>query len=156
MLVDHCRQSVVQATKSARSSRFWYYFWTIAALLFFGGFLFRSFWEDYSLKRDSKRLLAYYQHILPGSIQATDERGAIYVAYRYRHKKAKLWETLERKYGIPVRHAHEWDDFNSDNNTVVVDETVELDDKEEGEGEKGEKAAPGGAGEKTKGKDQEL
>jgi hypothetical protein len=92
------------------------------AILFFGGFLFKSYWDDYVLERDAARLLAYYKHVIPGSYQDGDEHHARYTAYKYRNKKDRLWKSLEKKYGVPVRHAHEWDDYEED---ISAEEEVE-------------------------------
>jgi len=108
------RQSVVQATKSARWSAIQWYLGVTFAILFFGGFLAKSWWEEHVLERDTRRLLAYYKHALPGSMLDGDEQNARYVAYRYRNKKNKLWRGLEKKYAIPVLLEHEWEDWKED------------------------------------------
>jgi hypothetical protein len=70
--------------------------------------LFKSYWDDFVLKRDTKRLLAYYKHIMPGSIHDGDEHGSMYMCYKYRHKKDKLWRNLEKKYGEPVLNMEDY------------------------------------------------
>ena len=62
------RQSVVQATKSARNSSIMYYGGIAFAILFFGGFLVKSYVEQHVFERDTRRLLAYYKHVLPGTL----------------------------------------------------------------------------------------
>jgi hypothetical protein len=42
------------------------------AILFFGGFLAKSYWEEYVFERDTRRLLAYYKHVVPGSMSDGD------------------------------------------------------------------------------------
>ena len=96
------RESVVQAVKSARGRMFEKYGWWAFAILFFGGFFVKSYWEDYVWKRDTQRLLDYYAHVIPGSIQDGDRDTASWLAYKYRNNKAKLWTNLETKYGVPV------------------------------------------------------
>lgn len=107
----------------------------------------RSYYEEYAFKRDVKRLLAYYKHVVPGSISDGDDNNARYLVWKYRNQKEKLWRTLETKYGEPVLHADEWDlkinqesdvsgaedldlddesDKNKDATTAVEDETDEL------------------------------
>ncbi|GAX24304.1 hypothetical protein FisN_4Lh416 [Fistulifera solaris] len=103
------RQSVVQATKSAFQSTMRYYIGIIVAILFFGGFMVRSYYEEYAFKRDVKRLLAYYKHVIPGSISDGDENNARYLVWKYRNQKEKLWKTLEKKYGEPVLYPDEWE-----------------------------------------------
>ena len=103
------RQSVVQATKSARMSVIQWYIGVAFAILFFGGFLFKSWNDERILERDTRRLLAYYKHVLPGSMLDGDENNARYVAYKYRNKKEKLWRGLEKKYDIPVLQEDEWE-----------------------------------------------
>lgn len=78
------------------------------AIAFFGGFLVKSWWEDRVFERDTRRLLAYYKHVIPGSLSDGDLHNARYLVYKYRNKKEKLWKNLEKKYGAPVLHEHEW------------------------------------------------
>ena len=99
---------MVQATKSARNSALRYYLGIFFAIAFFGGFLVKSYWEERVFELDTKRLLAYYKHVVPGSMQDGDEHNARYLVWKYRGKKAKLWRSLEKKYGEPVLHEHEW------------------------------------------------
>jgi hypothetical protein len=110
------------------------------AVAFFGGFLVKSWWEERVFDRDTRRLLAYYKHILPGSIQDGDEHNARYLVWKYRGKKDKLWRILEKKYGEPVLHAHEYADIikeaapDDDEEQNLDDETKSKDD-EKGEGD---------------------
>jgi hypothetical protein len=123
---------VVVATKSARNSAIRYYLGILFAILFFGGFLFKSYWDDYVLNRDTERLLAFYKHVLPGSYHDGDLHSARYTCYKYRHKKAKLWRNLEKKYGFPVLTVKEYEvmDKNKSNEPVEEEpETVNLDDE---------------------------
>jgi hypothetical protein len=125
-----CSESVVQATVSARNSTLRFWIGIILAVAFFGGFLVKSYWEERVFERDTQRLLAYYQHVIPGSMHDGDEHTARYLVWKYRGKKDKLWRSLEKKYGQPVRHAHEWsssDDEEEDEEHQDLDE----DDKEE-------------------------
>lgn len=69
----------------------------------------RSYYEEYAFKRDVKRLLAYYKHVVPGSISDGDENNARYLVWKYRNQKEKLWKTLETKYGEPVLNVDEWE-----------------------------------------------
>jgi len=103
------RQSVAVATKSARNSAIRYYVGILFAILFFGGFLFKSYYDEYVLERDTKRLLAYYKYVVPGSFHDGDEHSARYTCYKYRNKKDRLWRNLERKYGEPVLQPHEYE-----------------------------------------------
>jgi hypothetical protein len=107
MLVGE-RESVVQATKTAR----WNYIQNAIAIglavLFFGGFFVKSWYEEYTMNRDTRRLLAYYRNVLPGTINDGDERTARWLVYKYSGKRDKLWESLEKKYDIPVPLEHEW------------------------------------------------
>ena len=43
-----------------------------------------------------------------------DERQARYLVWKYKGKKDALWCRLEAKYGVPVKHAWEWDDEEED------------------------------------------
>lgn len=106
------RQSVVQATKSARNSAIQWYLGVAFAILFFGGFFVKSYWEERVFERDTRRLLAYYKHVLPGSLLDGDVNNARYVVYKYRNKKEKLWRGLEKKYDVPVFQEDEWEDWN--------------------------------------------
>jgi hypothetical protein len=123
---------VVVATKSARNSAIRYYLGILFAILFFGGFLFKSYWDDYVLNRDTERLLAFYKHALPGSYQDGDLHSARYTCYKYRYKKAKLWRNLEKKYGVPVLTVKEYeamDKKKSNEPPEEESETVDLDDE---------------------------
>lgn len=128
---------MVVATKSARNSAIRYYLGVVFAILFFGGFLFKSYWDDYVLNRDTARLLAYYKRAVPGSYQDGDFHNARYTCYKYRHKKAKLWRNLEKKYGIPVLTLKEYEAMDKANEGTrseqaeTEDETVDLDDADE-------------------------
>jgi hypothetical protein len=66
------RASVVQATKSARMSAIQWYLGIAFAILFFGGFLVKSYWDEYVFERDTRRLLAYYKNVVPGSMSDGD------------------------------------------------------------------------------------
>ena len=121
-------QSVVQATKSARNSTIRYWVGIILAIAFFGGFMIKSYWEEHVFERDTKRLLAYYKHATPGSANG-DVHNARYLVWKYRGKKKALWKRLEVKYGIPVRHAYEWEDEITEQGTEEQIEEVNLDGK---------------------------
>jgi hypothetical protein len=120
------------------------------AVLFFGGFLAKSYWEEYVLNRDTAKLLAYYQHVIPGSISDGDHRNAMHIVYRYRHNKAALWKKMETKYGVPLREAHEWEGYDPNEQKRTVDDEGEVNlDDNDGEEPKGngEGQASGGADE---------
>jgi hypothetical protein len=104
------RESVVQANTSARNSTIRYYFGIFAAIAFFGGFLFKSWYEDMVFQRDTSRLLAYYKNVIPGSLSDGDLNNARYLVYKYRNKKENLWKNLEKKYAFAVLEKHEWPD----------------------------------------------
>lgn len=128
------RQSVVQATKSARNSTIMYYLGVAFATLFFGGFLLKSYWDEYALDRDTRRLLAYYKHVIPGSLLDGDFNNARYVAYKYRHSKKILWKGLEKKYDVKVLLEHEWEEFEKfqERDAIEVNnEQEDLDDDED-------------------------
>jgi len=124
------RQSVVQATKSARNSAIQWYLGVIFAILFFGGFFAKSYWEEKVFERDTRRLLAYYKHALPGSLLDGDKNNARYVIYKYRNKKEKLWRGLERKYDVPVLQEDEWEEYmaNQEDNDEHEDLDADEDD----------------------------
>ena len=88
----------------------------------------RSYWEEYVYKRDVKRLLTYYKHTIPGSMADGDERNAMYLVWKYRHKKERLWRMLEKKYGEPVLQTHEYPDEVEDKNEEGGEDTVDLDE----------------------------
>lgn len=122
---------MVQATISARKSFFRFWIGIGAAVLFFGGFLVKSYYEEYVFHRDVKRLLAYYKHVIPGSISDGDEQNARHLVWKYRYKKERLWNKLETKYGRPVLHAHEWDKVEPAE--LDDDANVDLDESEDKE-----------------------
>ena len=72
------RESVVQALKTATRNFWQYWLAIVAAVLFFGGLLVKSYWEGYVFERDYKRLLKYYHHVTPGSINDGDVDGDEY------------------------------------------------------------------------------
>ena len=55
-------------------------------------------------------MLAYYKHAAANSFHDGDERQARYLVWKYKGKKDALWRRLEAKYGVPVKHAWEWDE----------------------------------------------
>ena len=99
------------------------------AILFFGGFFVKSYWEERVFERDTRRLLAYYKHALPGAMLDGDVQNARYVVYKYRNKKESLWRGLAKKYDIPVLHEDEWDDWVE--NQEDEDEPEDLDADED-------------------------
>ena len=120
---------MVQATQSARNSALRWYLGVFFAIAFFGGFLIKSYWEERVFERDTRRLLAYYKHVIPGSLSDGDEHNARYVVWKYRNKKEKLWKSLEKKYGEPVLHEHEWPDEVETEETPNEDESENLDEE---------------------------
>lgn len=122
------RNSIVQATKNARTSTILYYLKWLLAIGFFGGFLIKSYVEEKVFDRDVRRVLAYYKHVAPGSIADGDEHNARYLVWKYKGKKDKLWRRLEVKYGHEVLHAHEWPE--NEEKTVEEEEEQNLDDEE--------------------------
>jgi len=130
---------VVVATKSARNSAIRYYVGILFAILFFGGFLFKSYYDEYVLERDTKRLLAYYKKVVPGSFHDGDEHSARYTCYKYRNKKDRLWRNLERKYGEPVLQTHEYEELFAAA-SEGEEETINLDDGDSENKESDEKS----------------
>ena len=124
---------MVQATISARNSKLRYYIGSFLAVAFFGGLLFKSWYEERVFVRDTARLLAYYKNVVPGSISDGDIHNAHYLVYKYRGKKEKLWKNLEKKYGVAVLEEHEWpevtksDSKQQDNDEVDEGEEEDLD-----------------------------
>eukprot|EP00586_Coscinodiscus_wailesii_P000774 CAMPEP_0172483500 /NCGR_PEP_ID=MMETSP1066-20121228/10507_1 /TAXON_ID=671091 /ORGANISM="Coscinodiscus wailesii, Strain CCMP2513" /LENGTH=790 /DNA_ID=CAMNT_0013247405 /DNA_START=89 /DNA_END=2461 /DNA_ORIENTATION=- len=123
--------SIVQANKEARKSTISYYMWTFFAILFFGGFLFKSWYEDYVFQRDTKRLLAYYKHVIPGSLSDGDLHNARYLVWKYRYKKKRLWKGLEVKYGEPVPETWPDDEEEEQEEDKEDEEEIDLDANEE-------------------------
>ena len=124
---------MVQATISARNSKLRYYIGSLLAVAFFGGLLFKSWYEERVFVRDTARLLAFYKNVVPGSISDGDIHNAHYLVYKYRGKKEKLWKNLEKKYGVAVLEEHEWPDVTKgdskqqDNDEVDEGEEEDLD-----------------------------
>ena len=142
-------ESVVIATKSARNSAIRYYLGILFAILFFGGFLFKSYWDDYVLNRDTERLLLFYKYHVAGSFNDGDEHHARYTCYKYRNKKDKLWRGLEKKYEVPVLQAHEYKALLLEReqaqgaSTEDEEETVNLDDENDSSSSSGNKRSEG-------------
>lgn len=122
-------ESVAQATVSARNSKLRYYIGILLAILFFGGFMVKSYVEERVFERDTKRLLTYYKHVVPNSIMDGDEHNARYLVWKYRGKKDRLWKRLENKYGEPVLQTHEYealeDSKEEEEDVENLDETAE-------------------------------
>jgi hypothetical protein len=130
-------ETIVQATKSARNSKLLRWGTIIGSVLFIGGFIVKSYVEERIFDRDTQRVLAYYKHAAPNSFHDGDERQARYLVWKYKGKKDALWRRLEAKYGVPVKHAWEWDD-EEDETAKDEDEPAEdLDDGEESDEMKG-------------------
>ena len=134
-----CRETIVQATKSARNSKLLRWGGILGSILFIGGFLVKSFVEERIFERDTQRVLAYYKHAAPNSFHDGDERQARYLVWKYKGKKDKLWRRLETKYNVPVKHAWEWEDDEEDAEKKEEDEPEDLDgeskDKTDEDGE---------------------
>lgn len=126
-------QTIEQAFKAAKSSTFWYYFKILFAIAFFGGFMVKSYWEEYSREECVERILAFYKRAAPNSINDGDRHNAHYVCWKYKGKRDKLYKRLELKYGIPVKMVHEWDDDVEDKKPE--DEEENLDEKSSENGE---------------------
>ncbi|KAL3810854.1 hypothetical protein ACHAXA_005854 [Cyclostephanos tholiformis] len=103
-------ETIVQATKSARNSKLLRWGTIIGTISFMGFFFVKSYVDERVFDRDTERVLAYYKRAAKNSMHDGDVRGARYLVWKYKGKKDKLWRRLEAKYGIPVRHAWEWDD----------------------------------------------
>ncbi|KAL3786864.1 hypothetical protein HJC23_013785 [Cyclotella cryptica] len=129
-------ETIVQATKSARNSKLLRWAGIIGSVLFVGGFLVKSYVEEKVFERDTQRVMAYYKHAAPNTFHDGDERQARYLVWKYKGKKDALWRRLEAKYGVPVRHAWEWDDV-EDDKKAEEEEADDL-DGEEGQEEKNE------------------
>ena len=98
----------------------------------------RIFQGLYQREFELIRLLAYYEHASPNSFHDGDKRQARYLAWKYKSKKDALWRRLEAKYGVPVKHAWEWDDEEEDGAKDDDEAAEDLDDGEEGDEGKGE------------------
>lgn len=129
-------ETIVQATKSARNSKLLRWGGITFFVLFIGGFLIKSYVEERVFERDTQRVMAYYKHAAANSFHDGDERQARYLVWKYKGKKEALWRRLEAKYGIPVKHAWEWDD-EEDEKAKEEDETAEDLDGDEGASEEG-------------------
>ena len=97
----------------------------LGSILFIGGFLVKSFVEERIFQRDTERVLAYYKRVAPNSLHDGNEHGARYLVWKYKGKKDKLWRRLEAKYGMPVKHAWEWDDDEAGDNDVTKNDEEE-------------------------------
>ena len=127
-------ESIAQANTSARNSKIRYYVGIAFAILFFGGFMVKSYVEEKIFERDVERLLTFYKHAAPGTIHDGDENNARWQVYKYRKKKEKLWRRLEVKYGMEVLHSHEWPDLEEEAEGEGEEEVEEMDiDEDESE-----------------------
>ncbi|KAL3765629.1 hypothetical protein ACHAWU_002659 [Discostella pseudostelligera] len=133
-------ETIVQATKSKRNSKLARWGFMIGSILFIGGFLVKSYVEERIFQRDTERVLAYYKRAAPNSLHDGNEHGARYLVWKYKGKKDKLWRRLEAKYGMPVKHAWEWDDDEAGeiDGTKNDEEEAEDLDSEKTEGSEGD------------------
>lgn len=62
-----------------------------------------------------------------------DLHNARYLVWKYKGKKAKLWKSLEKKYGAPVLYEDEWpdDDSESGGKSDADEDHEDLDAKED-------------------------
>lgn len=79
-------------------------------------------------ERDTRRLLAFYRHVIPGSLSDGDLHNARYVVWKYRNKKEKLWKSLEKKYGEPVLHEYEWPEVEPEETEPEAEENLDEDE----------------------------
>jgi len=126
-------QTIDQAVKAARSSTLWYYIRILGAILFFGGFMAKSYLGEKEREKCALKVLAYYKRAATNSINDGDEHHAHYTCYKYRGKTEKLYKKLERKYGILMREAHEWEDEEEEDVVNEEEEEENLDDEKGGE-----------------------
>ncbi|KAL9183368.1 hypothetical protein ACHAXT_005155 [Thalassiosira profunda] len=130
-------ETIVQATKSARNNRLARWAGILGSVLFIGGFLVKSYVEERVFERDTQRVLAYYKHAAANSFHDGDERQARYLVWKYKGKKERLWRRLEAKYGVPVKHAWEWEDEEEGSEAKgEAEEAEDLDGEEKGSEEK--------------------
>jgi hypothetical protein len=124
------RQSIDQATKAARSSTLWFWIRIVGAIVFFGGFMTKSYVDERNRERCAQKILAYYKRASPNTINDGDQHHAHYTCYKYRGKVNKLYKKLEKKYGVVMKEVDEWEDEVEDD--IADDETEEnLDEKGE-------------------------
>jgi len=131
-------KSIDEALKDSKVNTFLSYAKWIFFIGILGYFFVRSFMEDYIAKRDAEKLLAYYKHVVPNTISDGDERNARYLIWKYKKSKEKLWKTLENKYGVPVREAHEWPEEDEAESDANEEEEEDLDDTKAEEGNIGD------------------
>ncbi len=70
----------------------------------------KSYFGEKSREACAERVLAFYKRASPNSINDGDKHNAHFVCYKYRGRTEKLYKKLEKKYGIPVKEVHEWED----------------------------------------------
>merc|ERR1711971_239468 len=93
----------------------------------------KSVLDERIRKYDVKKILAYYKHVDPNSMNDGDERNAHYLCWKYKGKKNKLWKRLETKYGQPMREPHEWGDEEEEEGGGAATENVGGSDDDEEE-----------------------
>jgi len=70
----------------------------------------KSYLGERSREQWAARVLAFYKRAAPGTINDGDEHHAHYTCWKYKGKTEVLYRRLEKKYDIPVKQVHEWDD----------------------------------------------
>ena len=103
-------QTIAQADKAAKSSKFWKWVRIIGAIAFFGGFMAKSYLDERNREICANKVLAYYKRASPNSINDGDKHHAHYTCYKYRGKHEKLYKKLEKKYGFEMKEVDEWND----------------------------------------------
>lgn len=117
--LDGDRQSVMKALQEKRKSKITYYVLIIAATLYLGGFMVKSWYEEYRFDADTEKLLRYYKFVAPGSLADGDLNQARYLVWKYRGRTEKLWKRLEIKYGVSVEDVPDFLEESEEEDEVV-------------------------------------
>ena len=83
-----------------------------------------------------KRILAFYKHVAPNTINDGDKGNAYYLCWKYKGKKNKLWRRLETKYDQPVLTLKEYEELEAEAAAKAKEEeeeNLDLDDEKKEE-----------------------
>jgi hypothetical protein len=106
---DVSKDLVPISIRHERTSSDKWFWWKIIAVLvlIFGAISYRTYTVTHVFSYNTRKLHRYYQFEVKKKINSIQE--ARYIVYTYQDKEDKLWEKLERKYGIPVLEPSAYD-----------------------------------------------
>jgi len=112
----------VRQKSDASASWFWYKFIAVLVLVFCA-ISYRTYTVTHVFSYNTRKLHRFYQFEVKKKINSIQE--ARYIVYTYQDKEERLWEKLERKYGIKVQEPSFYNDL------VIAEEEAAYENAEE-------------------------